>query len=146
MSLPEFEPSGDLPLGIHRATLREVLSRFGTGSLQRIVVGERLDRIYQMARVAGHVRRFIAFGSFVTDEPGPNDVDVFLVMDDAFEADAVSGEARLLFDHAAADAHLGASVFWVPRLAAFGGEENAVQFWQVKRGGGKRGIVEIVEE
>jgi hypothetical protein len=146
MSLPEFEPSGDLPAGIHRATLGEVVSRFGKGSWQRVVVGERLDRIYHMARLAGHLLRFVVFGSFVTDEPSPNDVDVFLVMDDAFEVELVGGDARLLFDHAAADAHLGASVFWVRRLAAFGGEESAVQFWQAKRGGGTRGIVEIVEE
>ncbi len=76
-----------------------------------------------MAKHAGHVLRFIVFGSFVTDEPGPNDVDVFLVMDDAFAVEAIPDDSRLLFDHAAADAHLGASVFWVRRLAAFGGEE-----------------------
>ena len=55
-------------------------------------------------------------------------------------------EAALVFDHSAADAHFGASVFWVRRLAAFGGEQAAVEYWQVKREGGRRGIVEITEE
>jgi len=55
-------------------------------------------------------------------------------------------EAALVFDHSAADAHFGASVFWVPRLATFGGEQAAVEYWQVKRAGGRRGIVEITEE
>jgi hypothetical protein len=31
-------------------------------------------------------------------------------------------------------------------LAAFGGEQAAVEFWQTKRDGGLRGIVEIESE
>jgi hypothetical protein len=58
----------------------------------------------------------------------------------------LAGEARLLFDHAAAQARFGASVFWLRCLAAFGGEEQAIGDWQVKRDGGRRGIVEIVPE
>ena len=58
----------------------------------------------------------------------------------------MSGEAALVFDHSVADAHFGASVFWVRCLAAFGGEQAAVEYWQVKREGGRRGIVEITEE
>ena len=86
------------------------------------------------------------YGSFVTDKPRPNDIDVFLVMDDEFDGDELEGEGLLLFDHAAADAHFGASVFWVRRPTAFGGEQAMVEYWQAKRGGGQRGIVEIVEE
>ena len=89
--------------------------------------------------------RFVVFGSFVTDKPEPNDVDVFVVMDDSFDGDTLQGEMAVLFDHAAADAHFGASVFWVRRLAAFGGEQSMVEYWQAKRGGGQRGIIEIVE-
>jgi hypothetical protein len=88
----------------------------------------------------------VVFGSFITNKPDPNDLDVFLIVDDAFNSEELQGEAALLFDHAAADSHFGASVFWVRRLAALGGEQSAVEFWQVKRGGGQRGIVEIVEE
>jgi hypothetical protein len=90
--------------------------------------------------------RFVVFGSFATDEPEPNDVDVFLVMDDSFDGDALRGESAVLFDHAAADARFGASVFWVRRLAALGGEQRMVEYWQAKRGGGQRGIIEIVED
>ena len=89
---------------------------------------------------------FVVFGSFVTTKPEPNDVDVFLLMPDSFDADRVTGEARLLFDHAVAQAHFGASVFWLRRLAALGGEEAAVADWQIKRDGSLRGIVEIVLE
>ncbi|MCI0334186.1 MAG: hypothetical protein L0228_13290 [Planctomycetes bacterium] len=145
MPLPELTQFGELPLGVHQASLHETLERFGVGHPQRIAVGGRLERIHQLAVATGHVVRFVVFGSFVTDQPEPNDVDVLLVLDDSFDGGALQGETALLFDHAAADAHFGASVFWVRRLAAFGGEQAMVEYWQAKRGGGRRGIVEIVE-
>jgi len=67
-------------------------------------------------------------------------------MDDAFDGDALQDESAVLFDHAAADAHFGASVFWVRRLAAIGGEQAMVEYRQARRGGGRRGIIEIEEE
>ena len=136
----------DLPPGIHRASLQEVLDRFGTGSRRRMAVAERLERVYRLVNATGHLARFVVFGSFVTDKLEPHDVDVFLVMDDAFDAGTLPGQAALVFDHAAADAHFGASVFWVRRPAAFGGDQTAVEYWQVRREGGRRGIVEITEE
>jgi len=42
MALPEFNEFGDLPVGVHRATLEEVLERFGTGTQQRQLVTTRL--------------------------------------------------------------------------------------------------------
>ncbi|HUG70958.1 MAG TPA: hypothetical protein VMM76_24630 [Pirellulaceae bacterium] len=146
MALPELMDSGDLPLGVHQASLKHTLARFGTGHPQRIAVGERLGRIYQIAASTNHLARFVVYGSFVTNKPEPNDVDVFLVMDDDFDGEKLETEAALLFDHAAADAHFGASVFWVRRTTAFGGEQAMVEYWQAKRGGGQRGIVEIVED
>ncbi|MGH7846242.1 MAG: DUF6932 family protein [Candidatus Binatia bacterium] len=88
----------------------------------------------------------ILFGSFVTAKREPADVDVFLLMEDTFDVGQLTGEARVLFDHAAAQAHFGASVFWLRRLATLGGEEQAIAGWQIKRDGTYREIVEIVEE
>ena len=146
MALPELTDSGELPLGVHSASMKETLARFGVGHAQRIAVGERLKRIYQLAASTGHLARFVVYGSFVTDKSQPNDVDVFLVMDDDFDGDQLDAKAALLFDHAAADAHFGASVFWVRRTTAFGGEQAMVEYWQAKRGGGQRGIIGIVED
>ena len=73
----------------------------------------------------------------------PNDVDIFLLMEDSFDVRQVSPEIRLVFDHAAAQNLLGASVFWIRRAAALGGEEATIAHWQIKRDGGRRGIVEI---
>jgi hypothetical protein len=126
--------------------VREVLERFGVGSTQRKAVALRLERIYRAARSGGYLARFVVFGSFVTDKADPNDVDVFLLMEDTFDASKLEGETRLLFDHAAAQAAFGASVFWLRRLAAWEGEATAIESWQVKRGGDRRGIIEIIPE
>jgi hypothetical protein len=125
--------------------LRELLDTFGQATGRRRLIGLRLRHVYALAIATGYLRRFVVFGSFVTGKPDPNDVDVLLIMDDAFDVGNVAGEARLVFDHAAAQARLGASVFWLRRLAAFPDEERAVQSWQLKRDGTLRGIVEIVE-
>ena len=146
MPLPPLTSAGDLPLGVHRSTLKEVVARFGVGTRQRVSVAERLERVYRLAKDTGNLARFIIFGSFVTDKPEPNDLDVFMLMEDTFDGAHLWGEAAILFDHAAAEAHFGASVFWVRRLAAFGGEQATIEYWQAKRDKGKRGIVEVVEE
>jgi hypothetical protein len=144
MPLHNFTDTGDLPPGVHPATLSELLAQFGTSSDRRQIVSERLGRIYRVAVGTGKVARFIVFGSFITAKPNPNDVDVFLLMENDFNLDVMTGEARLLFDHAAADTFFGASVFWIRRLAAIGGEQSAIEYWQIKRDGTERGIVEII--
>ena len=142
--IPAFNSEGDLPVGVHGATLDDVLSRFGQPSSGRRIVAARLERVYRLAMGTGHVERFVVFGSFVTNKHEPNDVDLTLVMDDTFDLSLVSGEARLLFDHQVADSHFGTSIFGVRRMAAFGGEQAMVAFWQRRRDGKLRGIVEIV--
>ncbi|MBO0700673.1 MAG: hypothetical protein J2P46_19915 [Zavarzinella sp.] len=134
-------PSASTP-----ATRRETIDRFGTGTARRKAASLRLERIYRVAEAVGHLARFVVYGSFITDKPEPNDVDVFLLMEDSLDASRLTGEAALLFDHPASQAHFGASVFWLRRLAAWEGEQAAVEYWRVKRGGGQRGIVEIVSE
>ena len=136
-SLPPFGKEGDLPPGIYRRTLGETLRRFGKGSRQRFAVARRLERIYRVAVGTGQLARCVVFGSFVTAKREPADVDLFLLMEDTSDIRQLIGEARVLFDHAAAQAHFG---------AALGGEEPAIAGWQIKCDGTYRGIIEIVEE
>lgn len=143
---PDFNHAGDLPPGLHAGSRAEVLERFGTGDEQRRAVARRLKRVHTLACNTGMVARFIIFGSFITEEPAPNDVDIFLVMEDAFELDKVRGETRHIFDHMAAHNLLGASIFWIPRAACLGGEDAAVLDWQIKRDGKLRGIVEVTHD
>src|SRR5262249_42044260 len=128
------------------ATLSEILARFGQGTIQRRAVADRLNRIYQLADSTGQLARFIIFGSFVTAKAEPNDVDVVLLMEDSFDLSKVKGETSLVFQHTEADSHFGASVFWTKRSGAFGGEQAMIEYWQARREGGLRGIIEVVAE
>jgi hypothetical protein len=85
MPLPELRENGDLPPGVHPASLREVLDRFGVGSDRRKALALRLARVYRVAHASGHTARFVIFGSFVTNKADPNDVDIFLLMADTFD-------------------------------------------------------------
>jgi hypothetical protein len=144
--IPDFNELGDLPIGTYPATLAQIAARFGNGSSQRQTVARRLERIHRLAYATGHVERMIVFGSFVTDKDEPNDVDVVIIMEDKFDPDQLEGETKLLFDHAAAQSHFGASVFWVRRFAIFGDPQKFVEDWQYERDRQRRGIVEIVQE
>jgi len=144
--LPAFNDEGDLPPGVHRTTLSDVLDRFGQGTVQRRAVADRLIRIYQLVASTGQLARFAVFGSFVTAKAEPYDVDIVLLMEDSFDLASETGEAALVFQHAEADARLGASIFWASRSGALGGEQAMIEYWQVRREGGQRGIVEIIPE
>ena len=146
MPLPPFNTAGDLPVGVHPAALQEVAARFGTSNVRRQILMTRLERIYRVAAATGSVAHFVVFGSFITAKPEPNDVDVFMLIENDFDADSLTGEARWLFDHNAANAFFGASVFWLRRLAVFGGEQATIEYWQIKRDGGFRGIIKITGE
>jgi len=56
---PDFNESGDLPPGIHQATLTDVIDHFGKGTPQRQVMARRLEHIYNLAFNTGHLARFI---------------------------------------------------------------------------------------
>ena len=86
------------------------------------------------------------FGSFVMAKPNPGDVDIFLIMKDTFDAQHVQGETAIVFDHQAVQNVEGASVFWIRRPAAIGGEHEALEHWQTKRDQTRRGIVEVISD
>ena len=147
MLLPEFNDAGDLPLGVHETTLAESGVRFGKKIARRMVLVQRLKRIHQVALETGFLACFVVFGSFVTNKHEPNDVDIFMIMDDNFKMSLLVGEPRLLFtDHGTAQDHFGASGFWMRRMAAIDGEQAAIEDWQIKRDGTERGIIEIKTE
>jgi hypothetical protein len=141
---PEFDSNGDLPVGVYRATLEEIIGHFGRGTLERQLVARRLKRIYNLAKRTGQLARFMLFGSFITRKPVPNDVDIFMLMEDTFDLSQITGEAAIIFHNRAAQNWEGASIFWIRRMAAIGGEEEALKDWQVKRDGSRRGIVEVI--
>ena len=144
MALPEFNSDGDLPPGVHKASLEEVVRRYGSTSGSRKVCTERLVHILDLASRTGFLRRLVIFGSYVTRKAEPNDVDIILLMDDNFHLETCPTELRALFDHALAQARYGASIFWArPCVLLDDTVESFISHWQIKRGRGKRGIVEL---
>jgi hypothetical protein len=144
MPLPQLDDAGELPAGVHQATMDEVLAQFGSGTAQRLAVTARLRRIYDLARATRKLERLILFGSYITAKPDPNDVDIILVMRDDFDVQACDEDSRPLFDHPRAAEAFGASVFWIrPALLVLETLEEFIANWQITRDQTRRGIVEV---
>ena len=143
--MPPCNVQGDLPPGVYRATLAEVLERFGHGAPQRVIVTERLQQVIALAQGTGKLERIFIWGSYVTDKLEPGDIDLFLVMAPDFMSNDYTGTTRSVFDSATAERTLGATVFWMNSGA--GTEPTVATFleqFQMRRDGGRRGIVEVV--
>ena len=92
--IPAFDDNGYLPPGLHRATIEEVDTRFGSDSELRKVQMESLNWLLDLAHRAG-ISRVVINGSFTTDAYEPNDVDCALLMGADFPAEK-RAEAELL--------------------------------------------------
>lgn len=144
MPIPQLNENGELPKGVHQATLDDVVARFGGSTERRRAATAGLQRIHDLAATTGKLDRIIIFGSFVTAKPEPNDVDVVLVMIDDFEVAKCDATTRKLFDHEAAQREFGASIFWIrPSLLILDTIEEFIAYWQIKRDRTHRGIVEV---
>ncbi len=145
MPWPAFNEFGDLPVGVYRATLAEVIAHFGHGTAQRIAITARLEHIYALARRTGALQRFIIFGSYITAAPNPRDVDIFLVMQGGFQPRDALSDTQRLFRHDTVQSELGASIFWLNAETSFADTEDLIIGWQTRRDLQRRGIVEVVE-
>jgi hypothetical protein len=145
MLWPAFNALGDLPVGVYQATLAEVVAHFGHDTVHRVAITARLERIYALARRTRSVQRFIIFGSYVTAEPNPRDIDVFLVMRGDFQPRHAPPEAQLLCRHDTAQNELGASILWVNAATSFADTADVIIGWQTHCDSQRRGIVEVVE-
>ena len=144
MALPNLNHAGELPIGIHQATIDEVIAQFGSGTLQREIVTARLQRTYQIAKDTGNLQQLIIFGSYITAKPEPNDVDVVIIFNDDFDLTVCSEEVKRLLNHQQAENEFGASIFWIrPSLLLFETLDEFIESWQIKRDGTRRGIIEV---
>jgi hypothetical protein len=123
--LASLTSAGDVPAGVHARTLAEWAAVFGCASRDRQILFERIARIHRIVSDNSYLVRFMVF-------------------DDAFDASKCDHDRMMPLDQAMADACIYLSVFWLRWPAAFGGEQAAIEFRQTKRGGTRRGVVEIV--
>lgn len=145
MPPPPLNDKGELPIGVHRATMGEVVAYFGSGTPQRQAITAQLLHIHNLAKATGYLERLILFGSYVTTKPEPNDVDIVLIMRDDFRIGACGEEACKLFDHLQATEKFGASIFWVrPSMLFLETLDDFINHWQIKRDQTNRGIVEVI--
>jgi hypothetical protein len=84
--IPDLDDNGNLPPGIHRASLAEIKDRFGRRSEVRRVEMQSLYWLVDLAKRAG-AERLIVNGSFVTDAIEPNDVDCVILAGPGFPRD-----------------------------------------------------------
>jgi hypothetical protein len=87
--------------------------------------------------------RFIVYGSFVSDKENPNDVDIFMLMEDGFDPNEVFGKSRLIFNHLTTQKYEGASIFWGTKSGIIGDVDEFIAGWQIKRDTTRRGILEV---
>lgn len=148
MSLPAILPTGYLPPGVHRATLAELLDRFGGFSPRRQALAGCLQALITVARATGKLRRTFVWGSFVTTKPFPGDLDVFLLMEAGFDQEfsRLPPGQRDLFDHGRARLLFEADVFWATEAIGEAELASWLTVYQLSRELVERGIVEVCED
>lgn len=87
MAIPEFSPEGLLPEGIIECTPEEVFERFGRfqTSDRRPRLTSQLKEYIEELRAAAVAKYLLIDGSYVTQEPTPNDIDLLLVLRDSVD-------------------------------------------------------------
>ena len=138
--IPPFQSNGHLPDGIHSATWTHLTERLGWNQHRQTLLAG-LERALNDLRAAGYKRVYLN-GSFVTSKDEPGDFDA------CWEPADVNFETieptLLQFDNARAaqKARYGGELFpadW----DAVGDGTTFLGFFQLIRGGGKKGIVRI---
>jgi hypothetical protein len=138
--LPQLNENGALPPGVHAASWTEIEKQFGTRTRARVRAMATLRRLHELARRTGFLRKFYAFGSFVSAVAEPRDIDVLLLMAQDFRIEDCPSDCAPLFSHLLAEARYGASVFWFREVAM---PKDVLHALQLKRDGTVRGILEV---
>ena len=74
MPIPSLTAGGELPPGVHSATLQEVEDAFGSRNDRRQLLMKGLKEAVALLK-AGDVSKVFIDGSFVSDKEEPNDID-----------------------------------------------------------------------
>jgi|ERR1041384_598201 hypothetical protein len=94
-SLPTLDIRGLLPPGVYNVSLDEVVERFGTGNKQRAFLAKELESLYQRAKIMGATALLLG-GSFVSNVPYPNDLDVVLVFPSDIKDEDIVADADVV--------------------------------------------------
>mgnify|MGYP001617611809 CR=1 FL=1 len=131
--IPPFDDNGYLPPGVYRASLDEIVARFGQESEMREAQAESVRWLVDLAKRAG-VARVVLNGSFVTDVLEPNDVDCVLLIEPGFPTDAAA-EAELVE---------GLPFLEIKLVRQEGFDEYVHEFFATDRHHVPKGMVEVI--
>lgn len=82
-TIPPFDERGNLPSGIHKATIDDVVERFGIPkSLKRSMLAKNLRIFYGFAKK--YATAIYIDGSFITSKLSPNDIDILVIFSNKF--------------------------------------------------------------
>ena len=142
--IPKFEKGGNLPKGVHKATLDEVREIFGASSARRKWLIGNLEKIIDLAKTTGRLERVIVWGSFVSNKELPQDIDLLLIMKEDFVVDKMDLEVKKVFDYVQGRIAFNADIFWAKSSIG----EETINLWletyQMTRDFESRGIVEVI--
>ena len=142
--IPEFDGQGNLPPGIHVASIREIEDRFAifNRSDRRLQLFQRLLELLAEIHSVAMVKRVLLAGSFITATPEPNDFDCLLILDrQIIHQELRPFEYRVLSRKAARKA-FGGDVVAVTEGSEL--EQSYLEFFQTDRHGRRKGIVEVL--
>ena len=90
MPIPDFNEHGLLPEGVHDCELEELRQRFGSfqATDRRVILFQKLLQLLQDLQHADLCESVIVDGSFTTDTPLPNDIDLIIVYPVGYELSA----------------------------------------------------------
>ena len=141
MSLPPFDPHGDLPEGLHQTDITEFFARFGSGTIQRERVAARLRQAFELVQPLGIISRVIIWGSFITAKPEPADADILWVTLAEFDRGRLAVQVDILFDPVLAKRLYGIDVLFIPEGSAY--LATLLDALSVTRALTRRGLVEV---
>lgn len=131
--IPGFDQNGNLPRGIHRATLAEIADRFGCGSETRREQMDALRWLVALAMRAG-IERLLVDGSFVTRKRKPNDIDCVLLVGREYPRDV---DARQ-------ELREGLPFVHIQIVDQAGFDEFANRIFATDKSGNPRGMIEVI--
>jgi hypothetical protein len=144
--LPEFDFDGDLPAGLHSATLVDLERRFGRFMIsdRRVALFEKFKQMVEMAKASGIVEKIIVGGSFVTAKPDPNDIDLVIVLSKDIDFDTLAPSQYVITDRdALRRVFRGGDLDVIVVRESTKRMQTAIEFFQTNRDNKEVGIVEV---
>lgn len=141
MPIPDFNPDGFLPMGLHLATWQELRAKFGTSEHRRSLLRLLHSALTELKR-CGCVLAYID-GSFTTNKVSPSDYD--MCWSTAGVDDGILDPVLLTFSDGrkAMKAKYGGDIFPADCIEGKSGKVFLDFFQIVKDTGDQKGIIEL---